>query len=219
MVVLQGSSFATWPLIQWLNHGPSFDSTALLLPSLDALLWQSDWLSVVWAQRTNYASCYLCIECSIVHVGFKEVICIRVKQHLLSNCLFIAWYNLLWWSSMCILGLLLNPGNAPLTRGAPLPASHYEFFRLQIANDMIFLRVVLRKAILLLRYDFLKLLALITLSGKTTAFTIFVSEAFLVRGCVVCATPHITWRLQLFLVVHDACVWWLWHWCTDTLLV
>lgn len=95
MVVLKGSGFTTWPLIQRLIYRPSFDSTALLLPSLDALLRQVDRLPVVGAQWTNDARCYVCIKCSIVHVGFKEVVCIRVKQHLLSNSLFIARYNFL----------------------------------------------------------------------------------------------------------------------------
>ena len=103
------------------------------------------------------------------------------------------------------MGLLLNPGYAPLTRGAPLPTSHYEFFRLQVVDDVILLRVVLRKAILLLRYDFLKLLALITISGKATAFTVVISEAFLVCGGVICTTPHITCR-QLLLILDDACM-------------
>ena len=69
---------------------------------------------------------------------------------------------------------------------------------------MVFLRVVFRKAILLLRYNFLKLLALVAVSGKATAFTIVVSEAFLVSGGVVCATPRIACRLQLLLVLGGA---------------
>ena len=69
---------------------------------------------------------------------------------------------------------------------------------------MVFLRVVFRKAILLLRYNFLKLLALVTVSGKATALTIVVSEAFLVSGGVVSATPRIACRLQLLLVLRGA---------------